>query len=568
MGDITADIEALSTYEFLTPRLLTASKSHETNNRVEEPTGRFFEVSLRNGAKGVVKIFPTHNSGSNSEATMLNLIHLKLNTLHNQFIIHPQPVPPLPEVQQTIFYFDCADFDNSGSTITLATVLSQSRKRPLPEDVSKRLIFMIISGVCGLHSMGIMHRNIKPSNFLFITSADRQAVRLVVADFTIATQISPQGLTQSEDIFKRGSLPYQPYEIHIRESYNESIDVWAVGCIIYELLTGNQAFPQKSSLSLQQAVKQGKLFPESHQKRFGHLCHRDPAERLRPPLSSLLKDPYFSPITENPLLTTEEFHTLLYGPPVVQNQVIEPQQPVVSHTFYPNILKSPPQPQPSNTESEYASNNNQPSRPHFDPNADLADRVVSDEDFRNNQQQQQLLQEQQLLQQQQLFQQQQINANQASPSPPPDPNKPIVVASAPPNPMGTTHRFGRQHKKADDDFKIACSHCGMAVRSSDMEEHVRTKHPQQPEEPKAQIVEAKPPKKERRRREPAELQQVPTQIDAPARPPSNVNENEERQQPFVDDSSQPQTSPPCDSQEEPEPTMSEVTPNACCCVLF
>lgn len=99
-------------------------------------------------------------------------------------------------------------------------------------------IFQSISdGLKVAHEAGLIHRDIKPSNVI-LTSEDVEEVKLV--DFGIAKIVSgapTQQLTQTGEIF--GSPPYMSPEQCEGYELDERTDIYSLGCLIYEALTGH-----------------------------------------------------------------------------------------------------------------------------------------------------------------------------------------------------------------------------------------------------------------------------------------------------------------------------------------
>jgi serine/threonine protein kinase len=81
------------------------------------------------------------------------------------------------------------------------------------------------------HGMGVVHRDIKPGN-LFLCNTGQ----LKVTDFGIAKAVSGTSLTATGTLV--GTLPYMAPEQWLGEAAAFSNDVWATGCVMYELLSG------------------------------------------------------------------------------------------------------------------------------------------------------------------------------------------------------------------------------------------------------------------------------------------------------------------------------------------
>jgi|GEM_PF-4185871 len=102
------------------------------------------------------------------------------------------------------------------------------------------LATQVASALRHLHDHGIAHRDIKPENLL-LAHQNSNAVKLV--DFGIALQSGAARLTQPGRIW--GSLPYLPPEaIESDEPVDGySQDLYGLGVVLYEALTGKEAFP-------------------------------------------------------------------------------------------------------------------------------------------------------------------------------------------------------------------------------------------------------------------------------------------------------------------------------------
>ena len=86
------------------------------------------------------------------------------------------------------------------------------------------------------HSRGIIFRDIKPDNFLFLTPAPNAPLK--ATDFGLAGKLPPEG----ERLTRRCGTPsYMAPEV-INRSYGAEADVWSCGVVAYQLLTGRLPF--------------------------------------------------------------------------------------------------------------------------------------------------------------------------------------------------------------------------------------------------------------------------------------------------------------------------------------
>jgi serine/threonine-protein kinase len=110
----------------------------------------------------------------------------------------------------------------------------------------------ICDGLAHAHAAGILHRDVKPSNVL-LADGDRVSVRLL--DFGLARMAEAETLTAQGDV--PGTLAYISPERLAGDEASEASDVWAVGVMLWEALSGQHPFWQASMLDTARAIEQG-----------------------------------------------------------------------------------------------------------------------------------------------------------------------------------------------------------------------------------------------------------------------------------------------------------------------
>jgi eukaryotic-like serine/threonine-protein kinase len=103
----------------------------------------------------------------------------------------------------------------------------------------------VMSGVCNAlqyaHQRGMVHRDVTPGNILF----DEQG-RAVLADFGIARIVASQRVTQSG--MTSGTPLYMPPEQGLGEAGDHRSDLYSLGVILYEMLSGKPPFDAESAV--------------------------------------------------------------------------------------------------------------------------------------------------------------------------------------------------------------------------------------------------------------------------------------------------------------------------------
>ncbi|MBS0210296.1 MAG: serine/threonine protein kinase [Planctomycetes bacterium] len=115
----------------------------------------------------------------------------------------------------------------------------------LPTDEALDWFRGVAAAVAHLHDQGLVHRDLKPANiFRDLTSSDAQGHRLIkLGDYGLSKFISVSRRSgQTESV---GTVHYMAPEI-ANGRYGKSIDIYALGIMLYELLTGHVPFEGES----------------------------------------------------------------------------------------------------------------------------------------------------------------------------------------------------------------------------------------------------------------------------------------------------------------------------------
>ena len=117
--------------------------------------------------------------------------------------------------------------------------------QPLEPESAVNIVIGVVRALACAHDLGIVHRDLKPENIMLLASGSIKVLDFGIAKVmsdayasTIATGLTESRLTQTQQGAILGTLPYMSPEQWAGATVDARTDIWAVGIIMHELLTG------------------------------------------------------------------------------------------------------------------------------------------------------------------------------------------------------------------------------------------------------------------------------------------------------------------------------------------
>ena len=173
----------------------------------------------------------------------------------------------------------------------LTTIL---KKEGIEESKVKIYYKQIIKAIRFIHCNNVIHRDLKPTNILFL---DEKKNKIVIIDFGISGIANGN----NSDVIKAGTALYLPPEIILKKNFKSSpkLDIWALGIILYQMIFGKCPFVGKDLSSTLNAIAYNSLtFPkyfivsESLLNLIQGLLKKKPSDRID--INSELFDKWFN----------------------------------------------------------------------------------------------------------------------------------------------------------------------------------------------------------------------------------------------------------------------------------
>lgn len=125
------------------------------------------------------------------------------------------------------------------------------REAPLATDRILAIMFQVAAALDAAHDQGLVHRDVKPANILIASGEGVEAPgHVYLTDFGLAKQVAGVGAALTKQGLFMGTLDYvAPEQIQGRE-VDRRTDVYSLGCVVYECLTGVTPYPRETEVAM------------------------------------------------------------------------------------------------------------------------------------------------------------------------------------------------------------------------------------------------------------------------------------------------------------------------------
>jgi len=124
--------------------------------------------------------------------------------------------------------------------ITLRELLREQRRLSIPQTIT--IMDAVLSGLAAAHRAGIVHRDVKPENVLLAEDG-----RIKIGDFGLARATSANTATGQMLL---GTIAYLAPELVTRGTADARSDIYALGIMLYEMLTGEQPYKGEQPMQI------------------------------------------------------------------------------------------------------------------------------------------------------------------------------------------------------------------------------------------------------------------------------------------------------------------------------
>jgi Tol biopolymer transport system component len=176
------------------------------------------------------------------------------------------------------------------------TLADRLKRGPIPLDEAVPIAKQIVDALQAAHERGIVHRDLKPGNIKRTPEGTVKVLDFGLAKAAQSGLASEQGFSNSPTLLSGsvggvilGTAPYMSPEQARGKQVDDRTDIWAVGCVLYEMLTGQQTFTGETTTDVLAKVLEAQPkwetlpagIPPSIRVLLESTLSKDPKDRLQ-----------------------------------------------------------------------------------------------------------------------------------------------------------------------------------------------------------------------------------------------------------------------------------------------
>ena len=193
--------------------------------------GKFGVVNLgihkKTGQQVAIKILNKENIKTIEDKELVRIEIGILKLCH-----HPNIVRLLDHLENNDYIYIITEYIEGG---TLGQYFKK-KKFNFSERQATNIMSQIANGVKYLQQYGIVHRDLKPDNIMITQQNDYGVIKIM--DFGLSKIVSPN----ERMVDGYGTLSYVAPEVLLRTPYNNEVDIWSLGVILFYMLSGKLPF--------------------------------------------------------------------------------------------------------------------------------------------------------------------------------------------------------------------------------------------------------------------------------------------------------------------------------------
>jgi serine/threonine protein kinase len=223
--------------------------------------------------------------------------------------------------------------DAAGAYVVMELITGETledilERGPLQYEDFLRFAQQTLEAIIAAHALGLIHRDLKPGNFMISRAATASPFQVKILDFGLAKYLDdpkPQSIDHFNSLM--GSIHYMAPEQFQRQPIDHRTDLYSLGCIFYEAVTGHPAFDGTTVSELIDAHLKGEPHSMKQLRRdisprlerwIGRFLERDPLKRPASAAEALRTMPSLEQCGNDPARTTGSIiQKFIHRPPEI-----------------------------------------------------------------------------------------------------------------------------------------------------------------------------------------------------------------------------------------------------------